>query len=113
VFKIGKYFTTYSITAGLGIAVLGSMFLYLGYFDLSSSLLETIAALLFFWFLLQADRKVWFWSGFFISLLYLSTLVLVDTGQLQTLSSTLGDPSGCALYRICLWWNLLADRMAG
>ncbi len=69
-FKIGKYFTTYSITAGLGIAVLGSMFLYLGYFDLSCRLLETVAALLFFWFLMQADRKVWFWSGFFISLLW-------------------------------------------
>ena len=69
-FKIGKYFTTYSITAGFFIAGLGSAYLYMAWFDLSSKILETILALLFFWFLLQADRKIWFWSGFFIALLW-------------------------------------------
>ena len=69
-FKIGKYFTTYSITAGFFIALLGSTYLYMAWFDLSSKILETISALLFFWFLLQAERKIWFWSGFFIALLW-------------------------------------------
>jgi len=69
-FKIGKYFTTSSITAGLGIAMLGSVFLYLAHFDLSNILIETIAALLFYWFLLPSDTKTWFWSGFFLSLLW-------------------------------------------
>jgi len=69
-FKIGKYFTTYSITAGFFIALLGSVYLYLAWFDLSNAILETISALLFFWLLLQSDRKVWFWSGFFIALLW-------------------------------------------
>ncbi len=67
-FKIGKYFTTSSITAGLGIAILGSLFLYLAYFGFSNRLLETTAALLFYWFLLPSDTKTWFWSGFFLSL---------------------------------------------
>ena len=69
-FKIGKYFTTYSITAGFCIAALGSIYLYLAWLDAQSALVETVAALLFFWFLLQAERKIWFWSGFFIALLW-------------------------------------------
>jgi apolipoprotein N-acyltransferase len=69
-FKIGKYSTTYSITAGLGIAILGSLFLYMAYFDLSSRPIESASALLFFWFLLRSDTKTWFWSGFFLSLLW-------------------------------------------
>jgi len=69
-FKIGKYFTTYSITAGLLIAGLGSAFIYLAWLHLDNALVETVTALLFFWFLLQADRHVWFWSGFFLSLLW-------------------------------------------
>jgi len=69
-FKIGKYSTTYSITAGFFLSLLGSLFLYLAWFDLSNSLLETITALLFFWFLLQSGRQIWFWSGFFLSLFW-------------------------------------------
>ncbi len=69
-FKIGKYFTTYSITAGFCIAALGSVYLYLAWFDIQNALIETVTALLFFWFLLQAERKIWFWSGFFIALLW-------------------------------------------
>ncbi len=69
-FKIGKYFTTYSITAGLFIAMLGSAYLYLAWLGLSSRIVETISAILFFWFLLQSDQKIWFWSGFFIALLW-------------------------------------------
>jgi len=68
--KIGKYFTTYSITAGLGLSILGSMYLYMAYFQLSNRLIETIAALLFLYFLIRSDTKTWFWSGFFISLLW-------------------------------------------
>ncbi len=69
-FKIGKYFTTYSITAGLLIAGLGSAFIYLAWLGLSNRLIETITALLFFWFLLPSERQVWFWNGFFLSLFW-------------------------------------------
>jgi len=69
-FEIGKYFTTYSITAGFFIALLGSAYLYLAWLGLSSHIAETVLALLFFWFLLQVDRKRWFWSGFFIALFW-------------------------------------------
>ena len=75
-FKIGKYFTTYSITAGFFLSVAGSLFLYLAWIDLSNRVLETISAILFFWFLLQADRKTWFWSGFFIALLWFWWIVV-------------------------------------
>jgi len=46
------------------------MCLYLAWFDITNALAETIAALLFFWFLLQADQKVWFWSGSLLSLFW-------------------------------------------
>ncbi|NKQ40893.1 MAG: apolipoprotein N-acyltransferase [Sulfurovum sp.] len=75
-FKIGKYFTTYSITAGLSIAMLGSVFLYLAWIDSSNRLIETISGILFFYFLLKVDRKIWFWSGFFISLLWFWWIVV-------------------------------------
>jgi len=74
--KIGKYFTTYSITAGLGIALLGSAFIYLDLLGLSHPLPETIMALLFFWSLLVTERTVWFWSGFFLSLLWFWWILL-------------------------------------
>jgi len=54
----------------LSIALLGSAFIYLDWAGLSHPLPETISALLFFWCVLQADRRVWFWVGFFLSLFW-------------------------------------------
>ena len=83
-FKIGKYFTTSSITAGLGIALLGSLFLYLAQVNLSNRVAESAAALLFYWYLLPSDSKTWFWSGFFLSLLWF-WWILVSFGHYQML----------------------------
>ena len=68
--KIEKYFTTYSITAGFLIASLGSIFIYLEWLISPNSLIETICAILFLYLLMQADKRVWFWTGFFISFLW-------------------------------------------
>ncbi len=68
--KIEKYFTTYSITAGFLIASLGSIFIYLEWLIAPNSPIETISAILFFYLLIQAEKVVWFWSGFFISFLW-------------------------------------------
>ena len=75
-FKIGKYFTTYSITMGFLISIVGSLFIYLAYFNFSNPLIETILALLFFWYLLKSDSKIWFWSGFFISIWWFWWIVI-------------------------------------
>lgn len=69
-FKIGKYSTTYTITAGLLIALLGSVSIYMEFLELHSRFLGTIFALLFFWMILNSASRVWFWSGFFISILW-------------------------------------------
>jgi len=58
------------------IAFLGSVFIYLEWFELPCRLIETISALMFFGLLLQASRAVWFWSGFFISAMWFWWIVL-------------------------------------
>lgn len=60
----------------MSIALLGSAFIYLDWAGLSHPLPETISALLFFWFVLQADRRVWFWVGFFLSLFWFWWIVV-------------------------------------
>ncbi len=48
----------------------GSLFLFLAWAGDSSPWLETPAALLFFLLLLRGDRKLWFWSGFFLGVFW-------------------------------------------
>jgi apolipoprotein N-acyltransferase len=74
--KISHYFSTKEITRGLIIAVLGSAFIYLNHFNISYSLLNTILGILSLYLLLQSSRKVWFYSGFFVGLLWFWWIVL-------------------------------------
>lgn len=68
--KISKHFTTSPLTAGLSIALLGSVWLYGAWSGLDFRFLTTVAGLLFFYFLLASDHKVWFWSGVFTGMLW-------------------------------------------
>ncbi len=68
--KISDYFTINNITRGFFIALLSAGSLYLDWFGFINYLLNTILGLLSFYYLLQADKKVWFWFGFFMATLW-------------------------------------------
>ncbi len=102
-FEIGKYFTTYSITAGLLIAMAGSAFIYLSWLDISNPLAETVFALLFFWFLLRSNKEIWFWSGFFLSLLWF-WWILVSFKHYEMLWAIPIGAVGIALIYGLLFW---------
>jgi apolipoprotein N-acyltransferase len=63
-------FNIFYITRGFLIALLTSIFIYLDYLLLTNLLLNTIFALIALYMLLKADLKIWFWSGFFIAMLW-------------------------------------------
>ncbi|MFK5975320.1 MAG: apolipoprotein N-acyltransferase [Sulfurovum sp.] len=58
------------IIRSLGIAFLASLFIYLSYFDIVIPLINTILGLLALYFLLQEDKRVWFFVGAFIGVLW-------------------------------------------
>ena len=62
-YKIRQYFSTLEITEGFFIALLGSLFIYMDYLNLYYPLLNTFAALLSLYLLLNASTKTWFWYG--------------------------------------------------
>jgi len=68
--KISDYFTINNITKGFFIALLSAGSLYLDWFGFVNYLLNTILGILTFYYLLQADKKVWFWFGFFMATLW-------------------------------------------
>lgn len=68
--KISEYSTINKITKGLFIALLSSLFLYLDWFGFVNHFLNTIFGLLGLYLLLQNDKKVWFWFGFFMATLW-------------------------------------------
>lgn len=68
--KFWKYFTINDIVKGLSVAFFGSLFIYLTYFDLSIKLTETIAGVLFLYLIIGSSKRVWFWSGLFVSLFW-------------------------------------------
>ena len=55
---------------GLGIAIMASAFIYLAYVGISFPLLDMLLALAALSLLLTSGTRVWFWSGFFIGLLW-------------------------------------------
>lgn len=69
--KISDYFTINNITRGFFVALLSAVSLYLDWFGWVNYLVNTIFAILTFYYLLQADKKVWFWFGFFMATLWL------------------------------------------
>ena len=68
--KISDYFTINNITKGFFIALLSAGSLYLDWFGFVNYFVNTILGLLTFYYLLQADKKVWFWFGFFMATLW-------------------------------------------
>ena len=68
--KISDYFTIFNITKGFFIALLSAASLYLDWFGWVNYFVNTILGILTFYYLLQADKKVWFWFGFFMSMLW-------------------------------------------
>ena len=68
--KISDYSTIFNITKGFFIALLSAVYLYLDWFGWVNYLVNTILGILTFYYLLQADKKVWFWFGFFMSMLW-------------------------------------------
>ena len=68
--KFKAYFTTNNITRGFLVALLSSGAIYLDWFGFVNSLVNTILGVLTFYILLDSNRKVWFWSGFFIGILW-------------------------------------------
>lgn len=68
--KISDYFTINNITRGFFIALLSAGSLYLDWFGFVNYFVNTILGLLTFYYLLKADKKVWFWFGFFMATLW-------------------------------------------
>jgi apolipoprotein N-acyltransferase len=67
---LDTYFTRIYIIKAFVIALCLSAFIYLAYFDLRISLLNSLLAAAGFYLLLGENRVVYFWSGFFIGLLW-------------------------------------------
>ena len=68
--KFRAYFTIKKITRGFFIAVLSAGAMYLDWFGFVNPLINTILGILTFYFLLQSDKRVWFWFGFFMATLW-------------------------------------------
>lgn len=68
--KIKAYFNTNNIIRGFLISLLSAGAIYLDWFGLVNYLLNTILGILTLYYLLQADRRVWFWFGFFMATLW-------------------------------------------
>ena len=58
------------ITRGFFIAFLSSGAIYLDWLGFINPLVNTILGLLTIYFLIKSDSKIWFWSGFFIGVLW-------------------------------------------
>jgi apolipoprotein N-acyltransferase len=68
--NFSAYFSTNKITWGFFIALLSAGALYLDWIGVVNYLINTILGVLTFYFLLQSDRKIWFWFGFFMASLW-------------------------------------------
>ena len=68
--KIIGYFTIKIITTGFVIGILSSGAIYLDWLGFVNHFINTIMGLLMLYLLLQSDKKVWFWSGFWIGALW-------------------------------------------
>ncbi len=67
---IDGYHTTFSITRGFLIALSGSLYLYSAWLDITLLPFNTLAGILFFFLLLRAPERDWFWSGTFIAAMW-------------------------------------------
>jgi len=101
--KIRQYFSTLELTRGLGIALLGSAFIYLNHWGFSYPLVHTIFALSSLFLLLQSEQKTWFWYGVFIGIFWFWWIAL----SLEHYGYAWGFPIGLFLislgYGIIFW----------
>ncbi len=67
---IGDFLDRRAPLYGLGIAIMASAFIYLAHFGITLPLLNMLSALAALSLLLISGTRVWFWSGFFIGLLW-------------------------------------------
>jgi apolipoprotein N-acyltransferase len=74
--KIFKYFTTDDILKGLSIAILLSSFIYFSYINIENKFINTVFGLLGLYLIINNKNRVWFWSGFFIALLWFWWILL-------------------------------------
>jgi len=65
-----KHFSTFVLTRGFFIALLSSAFIYLNHWGFSYPLFNTVLGITALYLLLQTEKKVWFFSGFFIGLFW-------------------------------------------
>jgi apolipoprotein N-acyltransferase len=69
-YKISQYSSTFELTKGFFIALLSSGFIYLNDWGFSHPLVNTLLGITTLYLLLQASKKVWFFSGAFIGLFW-------------------------------------------
>jgi len=65
-----KQKSSYYISRGLSVALLASAYLYLAWIGWSHPLPNTLLGILALYILLDSEKKSWFWSGFFIGVLW-------------------------------------------
>ena len=65
-----RYFSTFVLTRGLTIALLGSAFIYLSYWGFSLPWFNSIVGILTLYLLLSSDSRVWSVTGFFTGILW-------------------------------------------
>ena len=68
--NLSIYFTRIYIIKAFVVALLLSAFIYLDYFELTFTPINSLCAVVGFYLLLGEHRVVWYWSGFFIGVLW-------------------------------------------
>ncbi|MDD2384868.1 MAG: apolipoprotein N-acyltransferase [Sulfurospirillaceae bacterium] len=67
---LSNYFSVTYLIKAFFIAFCLSAFIYSAYFEITSFVLNSLLAVIGFYLLIGENRIVWFWSGFFIGLLW-------------------------------------------
>ena len=84
-------------------ALAGSAFLYLAHWNLADPRVETLSALLFYILLLHTDRRTWFWSGFFIGLLWFNWIGVSFLHYGHPWAIPLVDLAVALIYGVYFW----------
>ena len=83
--------------------MLGSAFIYLAWLGISNRIVDTSLGVLFFWFLLKSDRRIWLWSGFFISLLWFWWIVVSFKHYQMLWAIPIGLLAISLIYALLFW----------
>lgn len=102
--KFFKYFTTDDILKGLSIAILLSLFIYFSYINIEIKFINTIIGLLGLYILIGNKNRVWFWSGFFIALLWFWWILLSFRFYDMTWAIPIGTLMIALVYGFIFWF---------